>query len=152
MQDNDERFFPATPLIGSEFKRRRYALDVPGDWSVDEALSPNALRHHAKKLSRGDIIEYIWADGSREVWASVTAIGPGYVALRVILHVDQASDAEAAGKPLEESDFDLSFSPNAQHAWRVINRSTGDIVSKGHGTKGDAQAYLTRMLSADKVA
>lgn len=143
--------FSAKPLLGADFVRRHFALHVPHGWTRDNALDPTALRHHSGKVGVNDLIEMLWEDGTREMWVRVVSVGPGYVALRVIMEHDNSTANLGDGRPLATSDFTLDFSPNKEHLWRIVAKATGEVMSKGHPSKADAEKALAAFLSPSQV-
>ena len=124
--------------------RNVWRWTAPHGVKVSEVMEPERWSHLARDLRAGDKIEIRAADGSFYVETLVTAVVGLLVHLRPLVKWEP-TDAEA--EPSEETVEVVTGSGRVQwvaggdHKWRVVN-AAGEIVSKGHATRAEAEEKL----------
>ncbi len=148
----------------ADFKRRRYAVDVPMGALPPDAVQPEFYANIAATLRPWDQIELRAADGTwyMEVmvldasrsWARVYPIlGPAmFTTPDVSLTQAANTPASAVPAPAPQDAADFEVRHRGSKKWSVLRRSDGEVIAENLNTKGAAEleleAYLKRPMAA----
>lgn len=134
-----------TRLQPAEHYCAAYAVVLPHDQSLDDALNPEFWAHVASKLRQHDTIRVIPEDGSYFAELLVVNADRTFAKVKLLRHIplDQpAADAEA---PLVA--FEVKWNgPHDKHT--VIRKSDGEKLKTGFVEKPAAQRWLDDHLAS----
>lgn len=120
----------------AENRRNVHLAVIPAATDPKDILTPIYWSHHARIFHTFDVIECVWADGSREVLLRVL------FANSVEAHVSPMGAVVKHGRDSVNSNdpYEVAWAgPSAK--WRVTRRTDKSVIKDGFATKEMADDY-----------
>lgn len=143
----------------ADFQRRSFDIHLPPDVTYADLLVPSFWAHHARKLSKFDIVRVIAHDHSFDLDLTVVTSLPGGLVMKprpLFFDATAMAALEASGLatesrltavPLDRDGTPIArvdFTPATK--WRVINISGGE-VKRDMATEAEAQLVFAKYLT-----
>ena len=129
---------PQSRLQRAEHYCIAYAVVLPGDVSLEDALKPEYWAHVGHMLRQHDTVRFIPEDGSYFAEALVLQAGKGFAKLKLLRHegleVEPAPAADIATLEVKWN------GPHDKHV--VIRKSDDEKLKTGFATKAEAERWM----------
>lgn len=135
-------------LNPSGFLWTDWQVEVPRGVTPEHVVNPSYWQHVAISLRVRDTITVVAADNSFEVKLRVVSAARGALRLRVVEYSGEESPQIAAAPVAAPTVAAMHVGHAPKHGWRVIDDVTKEVISKGHGTREDAEAAMANLLQA----
>lgn len=130
-------------LRESEYLRTAWSVTPEAGVGLDLLLNPTYWMHVAKRLRPRDVIEASPEDASwyaRLLVRSNGVAGPVLAVLEKHTFNESPSAETKAPASKDERDYEVKFAGSDK--WRVLRKSTGEVLSKDHATRDAASTWL----------
>lgn len=131
---------------GAEFKRNAWRASPANGETLEDVMKPEYWTHVAAQLRPLDRIEVVPEDMSFFAELLVTKCDRLFAKTVVITHVPLTEEAKPAAKPVPAGngvEYKVEWKGGAKFC---VIRSDGEVISKGHAAKEDAQTALDEYL------
>jgi hypothetical protein len=129
-----------TTLELAETKRNLWCVQPENDHTIDDMLSRDYWAHISQQILPGDFIEAVPGDRSYVAKFIVLGRDKGWALVKLLSYVEIYDRDDGTELP---DGYIINFIPAQK--WRVVSR-TGDVLSKNHEEKADANKWLKEHL------
>lgn len=141
----------AAQMKQSEYHRTCWSVTPDAGAKLEEVLAPPYWVHVNKMLRVRDHIEVMPNDQSWYAELIVRSVGPAGPVLAVLNHVEFTAKETPKAKKADKQDEDdgslyvVKF--GGADKWRVIRKADNEVMSKGHATREEAEAWMAQNLT-----
>lgn len=127
----------------AEHARNLHRITPDSDTTIDDVLKPDYWSHVGAKMSVGDKVEVLPADGAWYLEALVVSCSRVHVKLVVLTQKEifERAKKEPKSPTAQKVPFEIAFK-GPQRKWSVIRTKDATYIKEGFGSREEAELWL----------